>query len=89
MLLNIIFWAFLVLTVICVLVDLAAGNYGGAVVSALLFYPSWWGYSFLFRLIEKFSAPGSTWGFFIFLIIAGHWIVIGSAYTMACVPKPL
>ena len=89
MILDIIFWAFLVLTVICVLIDLAEGRFAGAVGSALLFYPFWWGYSFFFKLIEHFSKSGPTWGLFMFLIIAVHWLIIGGAYTAACVPKPL
>ena len=89
MILNIIFWALLSLTAICVLIDLLTGNFGGAVCSALLFYPSWLGYSFLFKLIGHFSKSSPTWGVFMFFIIAGHWLIIGGAYTLACVPKPL
>ena len=89
MILNIVFWALLVLTAICVFIDLVTGNFAGAVFSALLFYPSWLGYSFCFQLIEKFSKSNFMWGCLIFLIIAGHWIVIGGVYTLACVPKSL
>lgn len=89
MILNIVFWALLVLTAICVFIDLVTGNFAGAVFSALLFYPAWLGYSFCFQLIENFSKSNWMWGFFIFLVIVVHWIVIGGAYTMACVPKPL
>ena len=89
MILDIIFWALLVLTAICVLIDLIAGNLGGAVFTAILFYPFWWCYSFFFKLIEHFSKSSPTWGLFMFVIIAVHWLIIGGTYTLACVPKPL
>ena len=86
---NIVFWALLILTAICVLIDLITGNFGRAIFSALLFYPFWLGYSFFFKLIEHFNKSGPTWGLFMFLIIAVHWLITGGAYTAACVPKPL